>query len=387
MKNVSVFLILAVGLAACGSVDDPEIAATLDRDRQSDSNVAVEFQADTTDAQILEAPGTVTIGDAPDVELFSSAPDAQSPETLTYASRNTTSEQAEELEFMRLINEERASRGLAPLKAYWDLQDDAREHSKYMDQVDDLHHNPSLSEVASPDYWSRLGENVGVGAGVASLHRAFMNSEGHRDNVLGDFTHIGVGVHHPDRLWVTVVFMKASVEGLENTYGPFTDDDFGIHEAAIHKIWKAGLTYGCGGQSYCPDRTLSRGEMAAFLTRALSLPTERTNHFDDDDGAWYEASANAMYAAGVTYGCDDRRYCGTDDVTRGQMAAFLTRAFELPTNGPDHFDDDDGKYYEASANAMYEAGITHGCGGRNYCGDDSLTRAQMAAFLARALNL
>lgn len=79
----------------------------------------------------------------------------------------------------------------------------------------------------------------------------------------------------------------------------------------------------------------------------------------------------------------------------GQMAAFLSRALGLPnTNADDfpntnadYFDDDDGRFYERSANKMYEAGITVGCGGSKYCGNDPVTRGQMAAFLSRALNL
>lgn len=334
----------------------------------------------------IEAPSVPAT--APTAEVSEAeADDVESAETVAFAPLSGHSTELEEAEFLRLINEERARAGLGKLKVYWDLVDDARAHSKLMDRENDLHHNPKLNEVTAPGYWARLGENVGVGFGVDSLHRAFMNSDGHRANILGDYTHIGIGVHHPEQLWVTVVFMKAAVPGLETTYPPFTDDDFTLHEAGIHKIWKAGLTYGCGGQNFCPERSLTRGEMAAFLTRALSLPPSNQDRFDDDEGAFYEASANAMWDAGVTYGCGERRYCGQDLVTRGQMAAFLTRAFDLPAASRDYFDDDDGRFYEASANAVRQAGITSGCGERRYCGERALTRAEMATLLARALGL
>jgi uncharacterized protein YkwD len=56
--------------------------------------------------------------------------------------------------------------------------------------------------------WSILGENVGVGGNVNSLHQAFMNSPAHRDNVLfGQYRHVGVGVKMDgDTMWVTIVF-------------------------------------------------------------------------------------------------------------------------------------------------------------------------------------
>lgn len=351
----------------------------------------LELEAEPGDApQTIEA-SAVALDDraeAPAAAPPTDAADEPSADTLEFRPLSGHSTELEEAEFARLINEERRRAGLPALLSYWDLVDDARAHSRLMDQTNDLHHNPALKEVTQPGYWARLGENVGRGFDVGGLHRAFMNSTGHRENILGDFTHLGVGVHHADGgLWVTVVFMKAAVPGLHDTFGPFTDDDFTVHEANIHKIWKAGLTYGCGGQSYCPDRSLTRGEMAAFLTRALALTPAPADHFDDDDGAWYEASANAMYASGVTVGCGERAYCGADPVTRGQMAAFLTRAFELPPSSTDYFRDDDGRYYETSANAIREAGYTHGCGEARFCGERSLTRGEMASFLARALRL
>lgn len=381
MKTLLAICTIAL-TTACGAIDEPELL---------DSSEPVGIGADEPAANSGESLAPPATLDAPAEAVEISAPssaDQPSDQTVTFQPLSGHSDELAEARFVQLINEERSSRGMNELKVYWDLVDDARAHSKLMDDTSDLHHNPNLSDVTRADYWSRLGENVGRGAGTDSLHRAFMNSPGHRDNVLGDFSHVGVGVVKTDgQMWVTVVFMDAAVPGLETTYGPFTDDDFTTHEANIHKIWKAGLTYGCGSQNYCPDRSLTRGEMAAFLTRALSLPPTQRDHFDDDDGAWYETSANAMFESRVTVGCGDRRYCGTRDVTRGEMAVFLTRAFELRASGTDHFSDDDGEFYESSANAIREAGFTNGCGGGRFCGERQLSRAEMASFLARALQL
>ncbi|MGH9380512.1 MAG: S-layer homology domain-containing protein [Thermoanaerobaculia bacterium] len=41
-----------------------------------------------------------------------------------------------------------------------------------------------------------------------------------------------------------------------------------------------------------------------------------------------------MAALGVTVGCGDGAYCPANPVTRAQMAAFVTRAFELALYGP-----------------------------------------------------
>jgi hypothetical protein len=115
---------------------------------------------------------------------------------------------APEDSFVSKINSERSSRGLAPLEVYWDLVDDAEAHSKRMKSEDELFHNPNLGSVTSG--WSALAENVGVGGDVDRLHEAFMDSDGHRKNILGDYNYVGVGVVTESdlKMWVTVVFMR-----------------------------------------------------------------------------------------------------------------------------------------------------------------------------------
>ncbi|MCP3885865.1 MAG: S-layer homology domain-containing protein, partial [Propionibacteriaceae bacterium] len=80
---------------------------------------------------------------------------------------------------------------------------------------------------------------------------------------------------------------------------------------------------------YCPNANVTRGQMAAFLTRALNLPPQDTDTFTDDDGSVFEANIEALATAGITKGCNpptNDRYCPDANVTRGQMAAFLYRA-------------------------------------------------------------
>ncbi len=112
-------------------------------------------------------------------------------------------------DFRRALNAERAAAGLPALASHPDLVDDARAHSRRMMDQDHLHHNPDLARVTTG--WLRLGENVGVGPGVASLHQAFMDSPPHRDNILGEWHYVGIGVERESatKIWVTVVFMEA----------------------------------------------------------------------------------------------------------------------------------------------------------------------------------
>ena len=133
--------------------------------------------------------------------------------------------------------------------------------------------------------------------------------------------------------------------------------------------------------------------MAAFLKRALNLPATSTDHFVDDNNSIFEADINAIAEAGITKGCNpptNNRYCPTDPVGRGAMAAFLKRALNLPATSTDHFVDDNNSIFEADINAIAEAGITKGCNppvNTNYCPNSDVARGAMAAFLKRALSL
>jgi S-layer homology domain len=66
--------------------------------------------------------------------------------------------------------------------------------------------------------------------------------------------------------------------------------------------------------------------MATFLARALELPATGEDFFTDDETSTHEISINRVAAAGIASGCTATTFCPKSAVTRGQMAAFLFRA-------------------------------------------------------------
>jgi hypothetical protein len=153
-------------------------------------------------------------------------------------------------------------------------------------------------------------------------------------------------------------------------------------------VWLAeqDITRGCSPGKYCPNASVTRGQMASFLVRALGLPSTTTDFFTDDDGTTHEVDINRLRAANITTGCAPGLYCPADDVSRGQMASFLARAFDLPATATDYFTDDTGTTHEGNINRIAAAGITTGCTATTYCPKADVTRGQMAAFLRRALS-
>jgi hypothetical protein len=104
--------------------------------------------------------------------------------------------------------------------------------------------------------------------------------------------------------------------------------------ADIDWLVHAAITKGCNpptNNRYCPASVVTRGQMAAFLVRALHLTNNGGgNRFIDDNGSVFESDIAKVAAAGITKGCNpptNNRYCPDAAVNRGQMAAFLHRAF------------------------------------------------------------
>ncbi|MDE0170414.1 MAG: S-layer homology domain-containing protein [bacterium] len=133
--------------------------------------------------------------------------------------------------------------------------------------------------------------------------------------------------------------------------------------------------------------------MAVWLVRALDGtepdPSGGSMYADVDSALWWAPYTSRLADLEVTRGCrdDPPRYCPDRPVTRAQMASFLARAFELPGGTPGRFSDTAGSPHAKNIDKLAEAGITAGCGQGRYCPDRAVTRAQMATFLARALKL
>lgn len=149
---------------------------------------------------------------------------------------------AAESRFLGLLNMARAGSGKSLLVLDPSLSNVSRNWSNRMADANDLRHNPSYgAEITRwvTSSWTVAGENVGVGGSPDSLHNAFWNSIGHRNNVLGDYNRVGIGaVRAHDRLWVTFNFLKAgSISGSTGVSdcaapGYLLDAFGGIHSVA-----------------------------------------------------------------------------------------------------------------------------------------------------------
>jgi M6 family metalloprotease-like protein len=206
------------------------------------------------------------------------------------------------------------------------------------------------------------------------------------------------------RLWVVLVLAvvgallgaAAGPAVAQDGVGAFGDDDGSVHEAALDALASEGVLAGmeCGEGLICPDEPLKRWEMAVWLVRVLDgadpAPVDAGRFVDVDAALWWAPFVERLFELAVTGGCasEPARFCPDRAVTRAQMATFLVRAFDVEDAPSAAFVDVDAAgAHAASIDALAAAGVTAGCSRDplRYCPTGSVTRAQMATFLVRAL--
>ncbi len=179
---------------------------------------------------------------------------------------------------------------------------------------------------------------------------------------------------------------------------------------AANLMFQAGVTTGCVGSSdpstrlYCPDESVTREQMAAFIVRAVTgTPTPLLYNTvplfaDVPTTNPFFPHIQKMEELGITDGCATGLFCPTDTVPRYQMAIFTVRA-RLALYGASFSYNSTPYFADVPVNVegntttfpfiqrAYEEHITNGCGTNPliYCPDDLVTRGEMASFIMRAL--
>ena len=142
----------------------------------------------------------------------------------------------------------------------------------------------------------------------------------------------------PLKRWQMAVWLVRILDGQDPgqiTESRFADvDDYEDWMHFIDRLSDLGVTVGCKSEPlrYCPDSAVSRSQMAAFLYRTLNLPdAESPAGFTDvSDESWAFNYINALAASKITVGCKSEpfSYCPSSSVTKAQMATFLYRALQ-----------------------------------------------------------
>lgn len=177
-----------------------------------------------------------------------------------------------------------------------------------------------------------------------------------------------------------------------------TPEDF-FHEG-VTKIAYRGVTSGCAAnpRRFCPDAFATRGQLAVFLVRAIfgtdDFSFSPTPYFTDVpvDHPFFPW-IQKLRELEITSGCTATEFCPGAAATRGQIAVFIIRArygvnYDLGASlpgTPTYSDVPTTHPFFAWIEKMAEVGITSGCASGKFCPGSTVTRGQIAIFVARAL--
>jgi len=121
-----------------------------------------------------------------------------------------------EIQMLKLVNNHRGSIGLKKLSPLNEAMFQSQNHSIFMAfSLGSLTHQGFSTRVSQIEEDSSLniirsGENVAYNSTTLRAHEALLNSYGHRKNIEGDFTHVGIGEETDSngRMYFTQIFIK-----------------------------------------------------------------------------------------------------------------------------------------------------------------------------------
>ncbi len=171
----------------------------------------------------------------------------------------------------------------------------------------------------------------------------------------------------------------------------FTDISRSFAAAAVACIRHLGITTGTSTATYSPYRVVPRDEMAAFLVRlweTLSNTSPDTSSpFTDISGSFARSEIGFIFNLDITTGTSATKYSPSAATTREQAAAFLARTWRALGGACDGsatpFTDIAGSFAAADIACIYNLDITTGTSATKYSPNRSVTREQVAAFVAR----
>jgi hypothetical protein len=132
---------------------------------------------------------------------------------------------------------------------------------------------------------------------------------------------------------LVLAMVEAAGASLPPAGDAFDDAAGSVHEEALERLAAAGILQGTGARRAEPNANLRRGQAATILVGAVEhvegaqLPAG-PDAFDDDDGSVHEPALDAAAAAGLLEGVAPRRVAPGSSMTRGQMASVVARALD-----------------------------------------------------------
>ncbi|GMK37453.1 hypothetical protein PCCS19_05070 [Paenibacillus sp. CCS19] len=157
---------------------------------------------------------------------------------------------------------------------------------------------------------------------------------------------------------------------------------------AIELASQLGVVEGNNGE-FEGSANVSRAEFAAMIVRALGIDTTAADgSFSDTDGHWADAAIRALHRAGIVNGTGNGSFHPDQAITRAEMAAILARVLNMSeANGAPKFSDISGHWAADNIAQLNQAGIVNGVSDGKFAPNDTATRNESVTIIMRMLNI
>ena len=165
-------------------------------------------------------------------------------------------------------------------------------------------------------------------------------------------------------------------------------------ETDINDMADKGIVSGVTATTFEPDRSITRAEFAALMTRALKLSAANDDAVfaDVSSDAWYADEVAAAAAAGLVVGYDGK-FRPEDTITREEMAVVIMKAYAFLGKSPlsgqlDKFVDKDAisDWAVSYVDQAVSSGLISGMTSNTFAPAENATRAQVTSLIKRLLN-
>ncbi|MGI8317004.1 S-layer homology domain-containing protein [Halobacillus mangrovi] len=175
---------------------------------------------------------------------------------------------------------------------------------------------------------------------------------------------------------------------LDNSFFSDVSTDFWAYDEIKH-LNDEGIINGLPDGSFGPNDNVSRAQVAKMAIESLNLTLSSSGQFDDVPSShWAYEYINAAVKAGLVNGYGNGEFKPDEDITRAEIAAIVTRAFELSGNSSSYsFEDMNSSHWAYDdVYALASNSITTGYNDNTFRPNEEATRAEFSAFLYRALD-
>lgn len=123
---------------------------------------------------------------------------------------------------------------------------------------------------------------------------------------------------------------SVNVPGVSAPGTTFTDVKNHANKTAIEALASRGIINGMSKDTFAPNKTMTRAEFAAIVTRALGLPAKDTKAFTDvPSSKWYAGYIGAANSSGIVNGVGSGKFNPDGTITRQEAAVMVARAAKL----------------------------------------------------------